>query len=91
LKKNRKVYKVREKIIQNQNNHKKYDDAKILLVDNCYIPKNYKKTFAVSVYPILCGILEKGYKIVQEKQYRPYMDGKEIFARVLVQKIEKTN
>jgi hypothetical protein len=31
--------------------------------------------------------LEKGYKIVQEKQYRPYMNGKEVFARVLVEKI----
>jgi len=69
--------------------YKKYDDSKILLVDNCYIPKNYNKPFAVSVYPILSGLLEKGYNIVQEKQYRPYMNGKEIFARVLVQKVGK--
>jgi hypothetical protein len=67
--------------------YKKYDDSKVLLIDNNYIPSDYKKPFAVSVYPILCGILEKGYKIVQEKQYRPYMNGKEVFARVLVQKI----
>jgi hypothetical protein len=66
--------------------YKKYDDKKILLVDNNYIPSNYKKPFAVSVYPILSGILEKGYKIVQEKQYRPYINGKEVYARVLVQK-----
>jgi hypothetical protein len=33
--------------------------------------------------------LEKGYQIVQEKQYRPYINGKEIFARVLVQKINE--
>ena len=67
--------------------YKKYDDSKILLVDNCYIPSNCKKPFAVSVRPILNGLLEKGYKIVQEKQYRPYINGKEIFARVLVEKI----
>ncbi|MDR1792022.1 MAG: GIY-YIG nuclease family protein [Bacteroidales bacterium] len=67
--------------------YKKYDDSKTLLVDNCYIPSNVKKPFAVSVYPIVSGILEKGYKIVQEKQYRPFINGKEIFARVLIQKI----
>jgi hypothetical protein len=65
----------------------KYDDAKILLVDNSYIPSNYKKPFAVSVNPILNGLLEKGFKIIQEKQYRPHINGKEIFARILVQKI----
>ena len=64
----------------------KYDDDKVLLVDNCYIPEGYKKKFAVSVRTILNGLLEKGYVIVQEKQYRPYINGKEIFARVLVQK-----
>ncbi|MDR2692218.1 MAG: GIY-YIG nuclease family protein [Dysgonamonadaceae bacterium] len=67
--------------------YKKHDDSKTLLVDNCYIPNNIEKPFAVSVRPILNGLLEKGYKIVQDKQYRPYVDGKEIFARVLVQKI----
>ena len=66
---------------------KKYDDSKTLIVDNNYIPCDYKKPFAVSVYPILSGILEKGYKIVQEKQYRPYINGKEVYARVLIQKI----
>jgi hypothetical protein len=29
--------------------YKRFDDAKVLLVDNCYIPSNYKKPFAVSV------------------------------------------
>ncbi|MCL1946629.1 MAG: GIY-YIG nuclease family protein [Chitinivibrionia bacterium] len=66
---------------------KEYDDSKTLLVNNNYIPSDYKKPFAISVFPILSGILEKGYEIVQEKQYRPYINGKEVFARVLVQKI----
>ena len=86
--KNRPKYK-RLKIIplkEIPEKYKRHDDDGILLVDNCYIPSNYKKAFAVSVRAILNGLLEKGYKIVQEKQYRPYINGKEIFARVLVKK-----
>ena len=67
--------------------HKRYDDAKMLIVDNCYIPSDYKKPFAVSVRPILNGILEKGYKIVQENRCEPYINSKRKFARVLIQKI----
>ncbi|MDR2171672.1 MAG: GIY-YIG nuclease family protein, partial [Planctomycetaceae bacterium] len=66
--------------------YKKYDDSKILLVSNCYIPNDYEKPFAVSARPILNGLLEKGYKIIQSKRYTPYIKGKEHFARVLVQK-----
>jgi predicted GIY-YIG superfamily endonuclease len=65
--------------------YKKYDDSKILVVDNCYIPSDYKKPFAVSTRPILNGLLEKGYKIVQDKKYHPHTNGKMGFARVLVQ------
>ena len=67
--------------------YKKYDDSKKLVVDNCYIPNDYKKPFAVSTRPILNGLLEKGYKIIQETQYFPYVNGKKCFGRVLVQKI----
>jgi hypothetical protein len=67
--------------------YKKYDDSKILLVDNSYIPNDYEKSFAVSLAPVLNGLLEMGYKIVEEKQYRPYINGKEVFGRILVQKI----
>jgi hypothetical protein len=67
--------------------NKKYDDSKILVVDNNYIPNDYKKPFAVSAYPILSGILEKGYNLVQDKEYVPYINGKRCFGRVLVQKI----
>ena len=65
---------------------KKYDNSKTLLVGNCYIPSDYKKPFAVSARPILNGLLEKGYKIVKDTKYVPYVDEKECFARVLVQK-----
>jgi hypothetical protein len=67
--------------------YKKYDDSKTLIVDKNYIPSNYKKPFAVSVYPILSGILEKGYKYVQDKEHVPYINGKRCFGRVLIQKI----
>jgi hypothetical protein len=66
--------------------NKKYDDAKILLVDNNYIPNDYKKPFAVSAYPILSGVLEKGYKLIEDKEYYPYIKGRKCFARVLVKK-----
>ena len=65
---------------------KKFDDSGMLCVDNCYIPKDYKKPFAISARPILNGILEMGYKIVQEQRYTPYINGKECFARILIQK-----
>ncbi|MDR2841166.1 MAG: GIY-YIG nuclease family protein [Paludibacter sp.] len=67
--------------------YKKDDDSKILLVDNCYIPDNYHKPFAVSARPILNGLLEKGYCLIENKEYYPYINGKKCFARVLVQKM----
>jgi predicted GIY-YIG superfamily endonuclease len=67
--------------------YKTYDDSKVLLVDNCFIPSDYKKRFAVSTRPILNGILEKGFELVEDKEYYPYINGKKRFARVLVQKI----
>jgi hypothetical protein len=68
--------------------YKKFDDAGTLLVDFNYIPDNYKHPFAVSVYPILSGLLEKGYKIIEENaSYIPVVNGKEKFRRVLVQKV----
>jgi len=69
--------------------YKRYDDSKILLVDNCYIPNDYKKPFAVSARPILNGLLEKGYKIIDKDwSYIAFVNGKQCFRRVLVQKTE---
>ena len=67
--------------------YKKYDDNKTLLVDNCYIPSDYKRLFAVSARPILNGLLEKGYEIVKDNQYFPYVNSKKCFGRVLVKKV----
>ena len=67
--------------------YKKYDDSKMLLVDNNYIPNDYKKPFAVSSRSILNGVLEKGYEIYGDKEYYPYINEKRCFGRILLQKI----
>ncbi|MDY3114340.1 MAG: adenine-specific methyltransferase EcoRI family protein [Helicobacter sp.] len=67
---------------------KKYDDNGCLLMYKSYIPSDYAEPFAVSARQILNGILECGYEIVRDKRYTPYLNGKEQFARVLVQKVE---
>lgn len=67
--------------------YKKYDDSKMLLVEDNYIPSDYKKPFAISCRSILNGILEKGYKIFGDKEYYPYINKKRCFGRVLLQKI----
>jgi hypothetical protein len=70
--------------------YKKYDDSKILLVDDCFIPNDYKKPFAVSARPILNGLLEKGYKIIENNwAYIAFVNGKQCFRRVLVQKVNE--
>ena len=67
--------------------YQRFDDSKVLLVDHCYIPSDYKKPFAVSARPILNGLLEKGYKIVEHNEsYIAHINGKECFRRILVQK-----
>jgi hypothetical protein len=66
--------------------YKKYDDSKLLLVDNNYIPIDYKEPFGASTRPILNGLLEKGYKIINEKQYIPYINDKACWSRLIVQK-----
>ncbi|MCL1893928.1 MAG: GIY-YIG nuclease family protein [Holophagaceae bacterium] len=64
----------------------KYDDSGTLLVDQGYIPSNYKKPFGVSARPILNGVLELGYELVEAGEYYPYIEGQKKFARVLIRK-----
>jgi hypothetical protein len=66
---------------------RQYDDKGVLLVNECYIPSDYEKPFAVSTRSLLNGLLEKGYKLIEDKEDYPYINGKKKFARVLVQKI----
>ena len=67
--------------------YRKYDDKKMLLLDNSYIPSDYTKPFAVSLAPVLNGILEKGYQYAQDKEYVPYINNRRCFGRILIQKI----
>jgi len=70
--------------------YKTFDDLGTLLVDQNYIPNNYQHPFAISVFPILSGLLEKGYEIIDENpSYIAEIKGKLKFRRVLVQKIEE--
>ena len=68
---------------------KKYDDSKLLLVDNNYFPNDYKKPFGVSARAILNGLLEKGYRIINDKQFIPYIKGKAAWSRLIVEKIKE--
>ncbi|MBR1428809.1 MAG: hypothetical protein IJ590_00985 [Rickettsiales bacterium] len=66
-----------------------YDDNKILICDNATIPIDTDEVLAVSVYIIRYGILNDGYEILKNYQrYAPIKDGKEKFARILIQKIK---
>ena len=68
--------------------YKRFDDSKVLLVDHCYIPSDYKKPFAISARSILNGVLDKGYEIVDDNaSYIARIKGKEKFRRVLIQKV----
>ena len=69
--------------------YKNYDDNETLNVNHCFIPSDYEKPFAVAGRPILNGILEKGYKYVQDSEYVPYFNGKRAFGRILIQKIKE--
>lgn len=69
--------------------YKEIDDNGYLVVDNCYIPSDYDKPFAVSARPVLNGILEKGYKIIYGIEYKPCINGRKKFSRVLIQKEKK--
>lgn len=71
--------------------YKKYDDSKILLVNNNYIPSDYKKPFAVSSRSILNGILEKGYKIFGDKEYYPYINEKNVLEEYSYRRYYKKN
>ena len=67
-----------------------YDDNNILVCDNATIPVNTNETLAVSKEIIRHGILNDGYEILKNYQrYAPIKDGKEKFARILIQKKTK--
>lgn len=66
--------------------YKKYDDSGILIVDNNFIPCDYNEPIGISARPILNGILEMGFNIIDSTEYYPYFNGKKAYSRVLIQR-----
>ena len=67
-----------------------YDDNGILICDKATIPTDTNEILAVSTEIIRHGILNDGYEILKNYQrYAPIKDGKEKFARILIQKKTK--
>jgi hypothetical protein len=66
------------------------DDNSILVIDQGFIPTDYNHPFVVSPRIILNGILEKGFELVQPKEYIPSFNGKKAFGRVLIKKVKTT-
>ena len=64
--------------------HKTYDDIGTLVVNNCYIPSDYGEPFAVSITPILSGVLEKGFRYAMKRRYDPVVRQRRCFARALI-------
>lgn len=69
------------------------DDNGVLCFDNGYVPSNYDDKFAISVAPIVNGILEFGYEIVGDEIYKTTKKQENKFGRILIRKskINKTN
>ncbi|TAD98796.1 MAG: hypothetical protein EAZ97_10280 [Bacteroidetes bacterium] len=61
-----------------------YDDKGILVVDK-FVPNDYYKPFAISISPILRGVLNSGYKLLQ-CSYRPVVENKYKFKRTIIVK-----
>ena len=60
---------------------------KVLICDNAIIPTDTNETLAVGREIIRHGILNDGYEILKNYQrYAPIKDGREKFARILIQK-----
>jgi hypothetical protein len=67
---------------------KRFDDSKTLILDNCYIPCDYEKPFAVSSNAICNGLLDFGYGIAKNKKHDVIMKGVKRFGRVLVRRTD---
>ena len=85
---NKKCYSKKRKMLKEGSAW--YDDNGILVCDGATIPTDTDETLAVSVNIIKAGILNDGYEILKNYQrYAPIKNGKECFARILIQKKTK--
>lgn len=67
------------------------DDQGILNFNDSYIPSDYNKEFAISLGPIVNGILEQGFEVVGNETYLPKINGKTGWRRLLIKKTQSKN
>ncbi|MBR1429460.1 MAG: hypothetical protein IJ590_04380 [Rickettsiales bacterium] len=65
------------------------DDNGILIVNNGYVPNDYNGEIAVSISPIINGILENGFELVGDGIYFRYENGARKYDRLLIKKSKK--
>ena len=65
------------------------DDNGILIVNNGYVPSDYNGEIAVSISPIINGILENGFELVGDGIYFRYENGTRKYDRLLIKKSKK--
>ena len=81
-----------EELRKKTNNQRKIievDDKGCLLFNNCYIPNDYDLPFAISLGPIINGILENGFEVYGNETYLPKINGKTGWRRLLIKKSKK--
>ena len=62
------------------------DDNGILNFNDSYVPSDYDLPFAVSLGPIVNGILEQGFEVYGNETYLPKINGKIGWRRLLIRK-----
>ena len=65
------------------------DDNGILNFNDSYVPSDYDLPFAVSLGPIVNGILEQGFEAYGNETYLPKINGKIGWRRLLIKKSKK--
>ena len=65
------------------------DDNGILNFNDSYVPSDYDLPFAVSLGPIVNGILEQGFEVYGNETYLPKINGKIGWRRLLIKKSQK--
>ena len=62
------------------------DDNGILNFNDSYVPSDYDLPFAISLGPVVNGILEQGFEVYGNETYLPKINGKTGWRRLLIKK-----
>ena len=65
------------------------DDNGILNFNDSYVPSDYDLPFAISLGPVVNGILEQGFEVYGNETYLPKINGKIGWRRLLIKKSQK--